>query len=47
VLSSSRFEKIIDKMTGLNIDMLMSKYKFLYDATGINEIVKKTLLNDG
>lgn len=30
-------------MTGLNIDILMSKYKFLYDVTGINEIVKKTL----
>jgi hypothetical protein len=43
VLSSSGFEKIIDKMTGLNIDILMSKYKFLYDVTGINKIVKKTL----
>jgi hypothetical protein len=27
----------------LNIDILMSKYKFLYDVTGINKIVKKTL----
>ena len=43
MLSSSGFEKIIDKMTGLNIDILMSKYKFLYDVTGINKIVKKTL----
>jgi hypothetical protein len=29
----SGFEKIIDKMTGLNIDILMSNYKFLYDVT--------------
>ena len=36
-------KKIIDKMTGLNIDILMSKYKFLYDVTGINKIVKKTV----
>jgi hypothetical protein len=40
---SSGFEKIIDKMTGLKIDILMSKYKFLYDVTGINEIVKQPL----
>jgi hypothetical protein len=35
--------KIQLKENSLNIDILMSKYKFLYDVTGINKIVKETL----